>query len=169
MISYQNKKYTTLQFYNGVKTKIRRELEFITNLPCRYIYRNFAGFWNSLIPKTKTMLYLARKKNQASRIGNLRNLNKAKKLHQNGYLLELNAYDPVLVTKLVTKCNEILDDPQSYLKVPSGASRYIFQPLKAIPDLKKLLSIEIVDTIHNYYGGGFYIASVRVCRNYHVP
>ncbi len=97
----------------------------------------------------------------------------AEKLLDKQYLTVGKPFDALLMNKIKERYDKMIRD-NNYSFVVSEYEgkeyqRFIKFAIKNIPELKKLLTDEIVDIIEGYYGSHFKVIRVSCWRNYHIP
>lgn len=95
-------------------------------------------------------------------------------LRRKGFCTLDPVHDRALISAIKAKFDVLIDDPAA--AVPRGPrdlngaySRAISDPLRRIPDIKKLLSDDVAAFWRDYFGAHFRIAGVKAFRNCHVP
>lgn len=92
---------------------------------------------------------------------------------KNGFTILGCPFDPSLIKSVAEKCSKLVED-ERYSFMRSGYdgkiySRMINQVFKLIPEIKNLLTDEIINMVKEYYQGNFQIKHVRMWRNYPIP
>lgn len=150
---------------DGVCLHLKNMYRSLSILPSQYIFGNFAGFWNNLIPRVKIGMYHMKHKGKALKqsVGQ-----EAHKLSEQGFLLIPENYPKDILAKVHSRYNEIINDPEFSKASHTGASRFIYRPLESIPGLDQLLSDDMSEIVSAYYKSPFKVKSVRAWRNLYV-
>ena len=151
----------------GVRNRVRILVGPMIWLPSRYFYGNFAGFWNNLLPRVELARYRTRANTGALEVPtSVRG--QAGQLKDSGFLLFPRQLTYEKLAHIVAKYSEHIEDRNSSLESPNGATRFVYKPLVVIPELRALLTEDVSRIIRAYYACSFRIVSIRAWRNYHV-
>ncbi len=133
----------------------------------KILFKNTAGF----SPNIRGILTKNKLKNHQLKFKTKNKFSDKFKL--NGNVLIGQPYDNSLIEKLSNEFNRIIDDTKlSSVRAQNEGivySKHILELISKIPDVKKLISKQIIDIFEQYYDSHFQILDVVGWRNLHVP
>jgi hypothetical protein len=95
----------------------------------------------------------------------------ADQLRREGYLRQSPGYPAELLTEL-QHAMAYADDPVTSVGMGGrikDSVRYVVDPLALIPRMRELLTPELIEILHGWYGTEFRLANARVWRIAHIP
>ncbi len=159
-------------FEKGIKNPKNAWYVVRTNLDImasRLIFKNTAGFKNNLEGKNieKQLKKLQENSSAMSHPS-------AEQLKEKGYANLQYPFEKDLLSQIVNKYSKIIDDERfSFVrsKTKNGlvTSRMINRAFMIFPEVKGLITEDIMRLIENYYQSHFQIIHVMMWRIYHVP
>ena len=174
MITIKGNKYTLPAFVKAASSVIYYELlRPIAWLPSRYLFGNFIGYRNNVVPLVRHGLQKLCANGEAGRPVAARE--GAQHLRENGFVMLPRTETHYTreagkhIETIVTKCVEAFNGYEGILTRVKGAIFNIYRPLERIPELKFLITDEIDQLLRAYYRSSYRIKSVQVWRNQHIP
>ena len=158
------KRKLTLKLLKG---KVDRDLG-------KVFYKNTGGFSNNLagaFSKLSAKGFIYSKNNFSGK-------NLILKLKKYGYVGLGQPFDPVLINKISSKFNKLIDDENYsyhcgqapyYFKSSIVYSRSLIRAQKLIPKTRELLNYRICNFLEEYFQSHFKITELKLWRNFHVP
>lgn len=135
----------------------------------RLWYGNTAG-WRANRGARRELQRLRREAETKNRItGDERHRARAQQLENDGYVVLPRLDDAVRLATIRHAVAEGFADPARSVDSPNGATRFLLEPEKIIPQLGALLTDDVCRTVAAYYECGLRVESVRIWRNHHVP
>jgi len=133
----------------------------------KLLFKNTAGLEANLEGrKSRKMMEKYHKKNSAKNP-------KIIEFRKNGYVNLGIPFDKDVLQKVLEKYNSMIeDDGYSYVRSEYKGkvySRMINRAHKQIPELKNMITKELLEMFEDYFGGNFQITYTAMWRNYHVP
>lgn len=154
----------------GIYNRLRIYGGGIFSIPVKIWYANSAGLQNNFGEKRKLKRlqndFLLQGKQVPAKESELVS---AQSLHHDGYFTLPAHFDREVLLALQQNVAKKIENSELSISSPNGATRFLLDPLKNIPELRMLLREEICSIITSYYKCAFRVESVRVWRNYHVP
>lgn len=162
-------RYTPARVLAGIATRVREVVSGLGAIVPRMVFGNNAGVRNNLAPRRD--LERLRRAFAASRnaLPGKPHPALARQLHEQGFLVSASSVERRVIDGIRADVSRLIADPEVAVPSPNGATTFIFEPLRAIPDIRQLLTPALCRTIFAYYGCAMQIQSVRIWRNHHVP
>jgi len=151
----------------GISNRVNLYFTAFTSIIPKLIFGNTVGFKYNLAAKSE--LSKLRKSFNGSLDQGENIVSNSNYLTKYGYVTLPKVLDPESAKTVKQKYDEMIEDPKWSVSSPNGFTRFLYDPIKQIPEVVDLLCPEIFDTVRSYYKTSFRIESVRAWRNYHVP
>jgi hypothetical protein len=169
MISKSHSPLTLPRLLRGLRTRAVMYSQGIASLVPKIVYGNSAGLTQNLGAQRQLARLRAKYQDTRALVDREPYRDQAAFLQENGYVHVNASNDSALLTRVRLRVSDHLNDAARCVVVTGGATRFIPEPLAAIPELTRLLTDDVRQLILAYYGCALRIESVRVWRNYHVP
>lgn len=147
---------------------VRANLEIIGS---RIFFKNTAGFRHNMMGRETEKKLMQIKKEFQVRDPNNPAISSLKK---NGFANLKYLFDENKLHQIITKYNKLIDDDDySFIRSKTSdgnvSSRMINKAFEVFPEVKDLITEDIVKMIEDYYKSHFQIIHVMMWRTYHVP
>ena len=151
----------------GINNRVKLYYTAFSSIIPKLIFGNTVGFKYNLAAKSE----LAKFRKSFSVPTDFKEsiVSNSDGLTKYGYITLPKVLDAVSAKTVKEKYDAMIEDPKCSVSSPNGFTRFLYDPIKQIPEVVELLCPEIFDTIQSYYKTAFRIESVRAWRNYHVP
>jgi hypothetical protein len=154
---------------SAVGRRVRTLASGLGSLPPKLIYGNSAGLRQNFGARRELRRLRERFTDDGHILDAPPYVQQAAALSDRGYLQVPSTADTAVLAAVRSRVVECMESSASSVASGNGATRFVVDPLREIPQLRALLTEELSRVIAQYYRCALRVESVRIWRNYHVP